>query len=140
VFKSAAEREAESLAREAERARKEAAREEQRAREALLATPVGAATAAKEAGQRFFEVQLEVGGHAGTAGFGATEGRRTVASSAEMLTQIEEVGWRLEHASYFFMVTGETSTARMFASGEATAVSGVTVGVYLFRNGSPATL
>lgn len=32
------------------------------------------------------------------------------------------------------MVTGETSTARVFMSGEATAVSGVTVGVYLFRN------
>jgi len=30
--------------------------------------------------------------------------------------------------------TGETSTARVFVSGEATAISGVTVGVYLFRN------
>ena len=34
------------------------------------------------------------------------------------------------------MITGETSTARVFMSGEATAVSGVTVGVYLFRNAS----
>ncbi len=32
------------------------------------------------------------------------------------------------------MVTGETSTSRVFVTGEATAVSGVTVGVYLFRN------
>ena len=32
------------------------------------------------------------------------------------------------------MITGETSTARVFMSGEATAVSGVTVGVYLFCN------
>ena len=32
------------------------------------------------------------------------------------------------------MITGETSTNRAFVSGEATAVSGVTVGVYLFRN------
>ena len=32
------------------------------------------------------------------------------------------------------MMTGETSTARVFVSGEATAISGVTVGVYLFRN------
>jgi hypothetical protein len=31
-------------------------------------------------------------------------------------------------------MTGETSTARVFVSGEATAISGVTVGVYLFRN------
>lgn len=114
MFKSVAQREAERLEREAEQARVEAAREERarleeerRAREAFLATPVGAATAAKEAGHRFFEVQLEVGGHAGTAGFGATEGRRTVASSADTLAQIEEVRWRLEHASCFFMVTGD---------------------------------
>jgi hypothetical protein len=35
------------------------------------------------------------------------------------------------------MIIGETSTQRMFVSGEATAVSGVTIGVYLFRNTSP---
>ena len=46
----------------------------------------------------------------------------------------KKLGWRLEHAGYFFMMTGETSTARVFVSGEATAISGVTVGVYLFRN------
>ena len=32
------------------------------------------------------------------------------------------------------MITGETSTQRIFVSGEATAVSGVTIGVYLFGN------
>jgi hypothetical protein len=47
---------------------------------------------------------------------------------------IEQLGWRLEHAGYFFMITGESSTARVFASGDNTAVSGTTVGVYLFRN------
>jgi hypothetical protein len=141
MFKSAEEREAERRAREAEEARAEQARaeqaraaQEQRERAAYLATPVGAATAAKEAGQRFFEVQLEVGGHRGTASFGTADGQRTSASSAEVLAQIEELGWHLEHAGYYFMITGETSTDRMFISGEATAVSGVTIGVYLFRN------
>ncbi len=38
------------------------------------------------------------------------------------------------------MVTGETSTDRVFATGEATVVSGVTVGVYLFRNTTPPGL
>jgi hypothetical protein len=50
------------------------------------------------------------------------------------------LGWRLEHAGYY-MVTGETSTARVLVSGEATVISGVTVGVYLFRKtrlGAPA--
>ena len=36
------------------------------------------------------------------------------------------------------MVTGETSTDRIFVSGEATAISGVTIGVYLFRNATLA--
>lgn len=141
MFRSAEERAAGRREREAEQARVQAARaeqaraaEEQRQREAFLATPVGAATAAKEAGQPFFEVQLEVGSHVGSAGFGSTEGRRIISSSAVTLGEIEKLGWRLEHASYYFMITSETSTSRAFVSGEATAISGVTVGVYLFRN------
>jgi hypothetical protein len=141
MFKSAEERAAERREREAEEAREQAAQaeraraaEEQRQREAFLATPVGAATAAKEAGQAFFEVQLDVGAHIGSAGWGAADGRHTTSSSAVTLGEIEKLGWRLEHAGYFFMMTGETSTARVFVSGDATAISGVTVGVYLFRN------
>jgi hypothetical protein len=141
VFKSAEEKEAERREREAEDARALAAQaeqarlaEEQRQREAFLASPVGAATVAMEAGQPFFEIQLEVGSHTGSAGFGSTDGRRSTASSAVTLGEIEKLGWRLEHAGYYFMITGETSTARVFVSGEATAISGVTVGVYLFRN------
>jgi hypothetical protein len=60
MFKSAEERAAERREREAEEAREQAAEaeraraaEERRQREAFLATPVGAATAAKEAGQAF---------------------------------------------------------------------------------------
>ena len=119
MFKSAEEREAERTAREEEQAREEAARaekartaEEQGKRQAFLASPIGAATAAKEQGQIFFEVQLEVGGHVGSAGFGSIASRRTTASSAAVLGQIEKLGWRLEHAGYFFMITGESSTDR----------------------------
>lgn len=88
MFKSAEERAAERRKREAEEARKQAAldeqaraAEEQRKHEAFLASPIGAATAAKEAGQPFFEIQLEVGGHTGSAGFGSAEGRRMTSSS-----------------------------------------------------------
>jgi hypothetical protein len=143
VFKSAEEREAERREREAEQARAQAAlaeetraAQEQRRRDAFLATPAGAATAAKEAGQAFFEIQLEVAGHAGSAAFGSVDARRTTSSSAATLGEIEELGWRLEHAGYYFMITRETSTDRVFVSGQATAISGVTVGVYLFRNTS----
>jgi len=139
MFKSTEEKEAARREREAqEAARAEQARlaEEQRQHQAFLRTPVGAATAAMDAGRPFFEIQLEVGGHTGTAGFGGIDGQRRTASSADTLGEIEKLGWRLEQAGYFFMITGETSTARVFMSGEATAVSGVTVGVYLFRNAS----
>jgi hypothetical protein len=143
MFKSSEERAAERKQREAQQAREQAARDEQakaaeekRKRDAFLATPAGAATAAREAGQEFFEIQLEVGVHTGTAGFGSADSRRTTSSSAAVLGQIEKLGWRLEHAGYFYMITGETSTDRVFISGEATAVSGVTVGVYLFRSTS----
>lgn len=146
MFKSAEERDAARREREAAKAREEAARAEQeraageqREREAFLATPIGAATAAKENGQAFFEIQLELGGHRGSAGFGSTDGHRTASSSAATLGEIEKLGWRLKHAGYYFMVTGQTSTDRVFVSGEATVVKGVTIGVYLFRTlNSPA--
>ena len=141
MFKSSEEREAARREREAAEAQAEAERAEwarraaeERERAQWLASPLGAATAAMEEGQAFFEIQLEVGGHTGSAGFGTTDSQRTVASSAAVLGEIEKLGWRLEHAGYHFMVTGETSTARVFVSGEATVISGITVGVYLFRN------
>jgi hypothetical protein len=141
MFKSSEEKEAERKEREAERAREEAAAaqrakdlEEQRKRAAFLATPVGAATAAKQAGHRFLEIQLQVGGHEGTAGFGSTTSSHSTKSSAATLEEIEKLGWHLEHASYFYMITRESSTDHFMATGQSTAISGVTVGVYLFRN------
>ena len=146
MFKNAAEKEAERQARDAQRARADAALadearalHERRERAEYLATPVGAATAAMEAGQGFFEVQLEVAQHLGSAGFGSAEGRRTTASAAETLEAIEQLGWRLEHAGYYFMTTGETSTGKFLLSGEATAINGVAMGVYLFRSAPTAT-
>jgi hypothetical protein len=103
-------------------------------REAFLASPVGRATEAWEAGDTFFEIQLEVGDHRGEAGFGATQGEHRTASSGRVLGEIEGVGWVLEHVGYTYMMTGQTSSERMFASGEATAISGKTLGIYLFRN------
>ena len=74
MFKSAEEREAARREREAEEAREKASRaelareaEEERRREEFLATPYGAAKAAMDAGEAFFEIQLIVGGHVGTA-------------------------------------------------------------------------
>ena len=78
----------------------------------------GAATAALEAGQRFLEVQLEVGGVAGSAGFGMASHSLHVMSSADTLAEIERLGWRLEHANYLYLITGESSSARFLGTGE----------------------
>lgn len=145
MFGNEADKEARRLEREAEEARERAAREEQqridaaqRAEAVRAASPVGRAELAKRNGDAFFEIQLEVGAHIGTAGFGSASGQRSLGSAGQVLGQIEAVGWRLEHVGYYFMLTGETSTAQFFGSGQNTAVSGATIGVYLFRNTDPA--
>lgn len=141
MFRSAEEKEAERQLREAEEAREAAARaERQRADQAeherarWLASPVGRATAAMQAGQRFLELQLEVGERRANASWGSATTEASVSSSAEVLAEVESLGWRLEHASYFHVVTGQSSTERVFLSGQEVAVQGVTMGAYLFRN------
>lgn len=140
MFKSAEEREAERQQREAEQARLAAAQDQQRheeeaerQRQAYLASPVGAATAARDAGEQFFELQLHVRNQQGQVSFGAVKTSGSMTSSASTLAEVEAVGWHLEHASYYFAVTGQSSAERVFGSGENTAVTGVTVGAYLFR-------
>jgi hypothetical protein len=140
VFRSAEEKEAERQQREVEQAREAAAQAQrrraadaERQRQAYLASPVGAATAARDAGEQFFELQLDVRTQQGQVSFGEVMSSGSMTSSASVLADIEAVGWHLEHASYYFAVTGQSSTERVFLSGENTAVSGVTVGAYLFR-------
>ncbi|MGI8577369.1 MAG: hypothetical protein ACR2KG_05500 [Nocardioidaceae bacterium] len=118
-----------------QQARAQAAATE-RQRQAFLMNPVGQATTAKEQKQGFFETQLEVGLSQRDVQFGGPDYDRDsrTTSHAGTLSAIEAVGWRLEHASYVFMVTGETSREHVFMSGDSTAVSGKTVGIYLFRN------
>ena len=53
---------------------------------------------------------------------------------AGTLAAIEAIGWRLEHVGHVFAVTSESSRERLLGSGEQTAVSGDTIGIYLFRN------
>ncbi len=138
MFKSAEEKareEAERVRREAERAERERLEAERQAREAFLATPVGQATQAKELGQRFLEIQLAVASNRANAVFGAVEARTSeFKPSASVLEEIEQLGWQLEHAGYTYVVTEQTSTEKMFLSGQATAVNGHMVGIYLFRS------
>lgn len=121
-----------------EKAAREAQREDERRRNAFLASPVGQATTAKEQGQGFFEIQLQVGSsQRDSTIFGSNNfaiSNKKTQTHAGTLAAIESVGWRLEHVGHVFIVTGESSRDKFMASGQQTAVSGETVGIYLFRN------
>jgi hypothetical protein len=108
---------------------------EEREHENWLTTPVGLAATAKENGEGFFEIELEVGTSKRDVTFGSKDfGRHTKRSFTGLLSSIEAVGWKLEHVGYYFLITGESSRDKFLASGQSVAVSGKTMGIYLFRN------
>jgi hypothetical protein len=124
--------------RKAEKEALEAKIEKQKeldAHNAWLATPIGMATSAKESGNGFFEIELEIGSSKRQVSFGSADfGKHKKSDFTGLLSQIESVGWHLEQVGYYFMITGETSRDKFLASGQNTAVNGKTMGVYLFRN------
>jgi hypothetical protein len=110
-------------------------REKEKAHQHWLMTPVGLATTAKEQGNGFFEIELEIGSSKRQVTFGTADfGSHKKKDFTGLLSQIEDVGWKLEHVGYYFMITGETSRDKFLESGQNTAVNGKTMGVYLFRN------
>jgi hypothetical protein len=140
--------EEEKAADEAEKAAHRAADEQNAAAAAkrkeqadFLRHPIGQAWTAKQQNQGFFEVQLVVGESQRNSSIFNPDpngyGLNRTASHAGTLAAIESIGWHLEHAGYVFLITGESSSDKLFATGENTAVSGQTVGVYLFRNTDP---
>jgi hypothetical protein len=52
----------------------------------------------------------------------------------QRLRAIEAIGWRLEHVGHVFVVTSESSRDKFLRTGQQTAVSGDTIGIYLVRN------
>lgn len=58
--------------------------------------------------------------------------RRDVAP--DLLGQIEQVGWRLEQASWVYVQTGQNSRDKFLASGQQVVVTGEVIGIFLFRN------
>jgi len=139
LFDSPEEKATKQAAREQEEREAQqqlAAQRSEQQRQAFLATPLGQATQAKQQNLAFLEIQLTVGQSQREAMWGSADARvsdqRT--SAADTLGKIEELGWRLEHVGYVFMMTGQSSTDKVFLSGENTSISGQLVGIYLFRN------
>jgi len=129
------QREAQRLA---ERQRVEAehrARAEQEARARYLASPVGKADTAYNAGQMFFQIEMnvsEIEGKSSDWNYSQnTQTRRFNAS--DTLGRIEEIGWRLEHFAAVFVETGEVARSKALSSGTVTRTNGYVEGIYVFR-------
>jgi hypothetical protein len=136
--KSPEEKAAEKAAEQAQQEQQAAQLKQQREQAAFLASPEGMATTAKQQRQGFLELQLVVGSSQRVSSIfnpdPTGDGENQTATHAGTLAAVESIGWRLEHVGYIFLITGESSADRMFSSGQNTAVSGQTVGIYLFRN------
>lgn len=64
----------------------------------------------------------------------ATAGKiRQKLTRTDLLGQIEEAGWRLEHANWVYIQTGQNSRDKFLASGQHVVVTGEVLGIYLFR-------
>ncbi len=70
----------------------------------------------------------------GRSGLGSSTGRvRHSGGRPDLLGQIEEKGWKLEHVGYVFIETGATTTNRMLSTGQGMVTRGNVTGIYLFR-------
>jgi len=129
--KSEAEKDQARESKNRQQEEKEAARR----RKEWLSTPIGQAASAHENGAGFFEIEIELGASNRDVSFGTSDQGKYKRNSVHtgILSEIESVGWRLEHAAYYFMTTGESSRDKFLASGQFVAVKGKTMGVYLFR-------
>jgi hypothetical protein len=101
------------------------------------ATPYGQARAAKQAGERYFQIELQLDSSEQTAWSKAVADRRGktqhYSGQATILTNIEKEGWELMHAGFVFKETGQVSRDKLLSSGQQVSTWGSTFGVYLFR-------
>jgi hypothetical protein len=115
------------------------AKDRARTQEAFEKSPIGQARAAYARGDAFFQVEIPHSAVKGQTVFGAALTRQTHATGGtDILGLIEAEGWRLEHAGFVYVMTGQTSRDKFLASGQQTAVMGEVSGIYLFRRLAPS--
>ncbi|MBT2473068.1 hypothetical protein J7E68_00330 [Microbacterium sp. ISL-103] len=54
------------------------------------------------------------------------------------LSEVERIGWRLEHTGYTFVESGATTSARMLSSGTGVVNHGHVAGYFTFRRITPS--
>jgi hypothetical protein len=120
---------------EAERAREQA--ERRRADAQFRETPQGRARTAKEIGHQLFQISFPLDQTERTF-MGVLTGSKDDISAksmqhANLLCSIEAEGWRLEHAGYVSRETRTVSKDKFLSNGQASAVTGEVMGIYVFR-------
>jgi hypothetical protein len=112
-----------------------AARAAEKDAERYAKSPLGQAEAAKANGDGFFQFELDLSTIDGKSAMGTSSAHvRHSGGRPDLLGQIEELGFRLEHAGYVYIETGATTTNRMGGTGQGVVNKGVVRGIYLFRN------
>lgn len=104
-------------------------------------TPAGRARAAFERGDQVFQYSANVMSQKAiiVAMVGSNTSRRT-SDPSEILNSVCNEGWELVNGSFVFVETGQQSRDKFLASGQNVAVSGATVGYYLFRRSPDSKL
>jgi hypothetical protein len=121
----------------AQKAAEKAERERQQAEQAWWASPTGQARAARENGQKVFQISVPL--HQtersvwGTLSGDPAAKRQKTSDPIGPIEQIEAQGWTLAHAGYVFRETGSVSRDKLLSSGQTAQVTGEVVGIYLFR-------
>lgn len=131
-----ARKQTEAQRRAAEREAARVAAEQEDARRRYLASPIGQADTARQRGDRFFQISLtesEVEGRSSDWTFSQSITVTTVHGATDVLGQIEELGWHLEHVGYVFVETGAVDRNKAFSGGTVTRTDGYVQGTYLFR-------
>lgn len=99
-----------------------------------LQTPAGQARLSRERGDALFQCSIDLAAHKGTiipmaGGFVNTTGT----DPSQVLNQICAEGWELVNGTVVFVPGMQESRDKLMMSGQQVAVSGTTVGYYLFR-------
>jgi hypothetical protein len=126
--KNAQKQAAKDAEREAAQAEKE--------RQEFLASPVGQARTAYEAGDLFFQFAAPISETKRTVMAvlgGSKDMTKSETTHGDVLGEIEKEGWQLEDVGYVFEQTGSVSRDKFASSGQTASVTGNIVGVYLFR-------
>jgi hypothetical protein len=121
----------------AAKAEARAERERQQEIAAWWASPAGQARAARENGQKVFQISVPL--HQtersvwGTLSGDPAARRQKTSDPIGPIEEIEAQGWTLQHAGYVFRETGSVSRDKLLSSGQTAQVTGEVIGIYLFR-------